>query len=221
MQVDTPHHPPSTLRGFAAQYAMIVLSILTALALEQAVMSFHNSADARDSRSRIESEINRFVENLKNSVRINTDRLHKVNDVLTVLDDKLKTGTPDEATTMALAQQVMDNIGISLPTYQRDAWETAMADQSVSHLNPADLRRYAAIYAAERVLSDETTLLLTGEYVRRLSDTILDFRIGKLESHSFAQALTLDNLAGQEILHHQQDLVRLIETGQEAKAPAS
>jgi uncharacterized protein YejL (UPF0352 family) len=217
MQVDTPHHTPSTMRGFILQYAMIVLSILTALALEQAVLSIHNASTARDSRARIESELSGFLADLKNSTQINTERLTKVNAVLTTLNAKLKTGAPDEAAIMALGQQVIDHIGISLPTYQRDAWDTAIADQSVSHLALADLQRYSAIYSAELVLSDETRLLLTGEYVQRLSDAILDFHIGKLDGHSLAQALTLDSLAGQEIVNHQKALISLIETGHESK----
>jgi hypothetical protein len=217
MQVDTPHHPPGNWRGFLLQYAMIVLSITTALALEQAVLSIHNASAARDSRARIEAEIARFVVDLKNSVETNKARLQKVNEVLTALDAKLKTGAPDGATTLALAQQAIDDMGISLPPYQRNAWDTAIADQSVSHLNLADLQRYSGIYSAEIFLSDETKLLLTGDYVRRLSDVNHDFRVGKLDSNNFAQALTLDAVVGQEILHHQEALIRLIETGRESK----
>jgi hypothetical protein len=34
MQIEQPHHAPTTLSEFLRQYAMIVLSILTALCLE-------------------------------------------------------------------------------------------------------------------------------------------------------------------------------------------
>ena len=213
MQVDTPHHPPSSLRGFVLQYAMIVLSILTALVLEQAVLTIHNAATARDSRARIEAEIAGSVTDLKNAAQTNAARLQQVSDVLTALDAKLKDGTPDEATTMGLAQKVIDHIGISLPTTQRDAWDTAIADQSASHLSLSDLQRYSAIYTAELIMDDETKLLLTGDYVRSVSDMNFGVRTGKLDGRSFARALTLDFLAGPEILHHQEALIRLIETG--------
>jgi hypothetical protein len=216
MQVDTPEHPPATLRGFILQYAMIVLSILTALALEQAVLSRHNASTASASRARIEAEIARFVTDLKISADTNKQRLQKVNEVLTAIDARLKTGTPDQASVMTLAQQVIDSLGIKLPTYQRDAWEAAIADQSATHLDPSDLRRYSAIYSAELTLDTDTKLLLAGDDVRRLSDTHLDYNIGKLDPHSFAQALMLDALAGQEILNHQNALIRLIETGHES-----
>jgi hypothetical protein len=215
MQVDAPHHPPSSLRGFVVQYAMIVLSILTALALEQTVLSIHNAATARDSRARIEAEIAKFTTDLKRCADTNRQRLQRVNDILAALDAKLKTGMPDKPMTMALAQQAIDDIGVSLPTYRRDAWDAAIADQSATHLALTDLQRFSAIYATELVLNDESKLLLTGDYVRRLSDASLDYRIGKLDPLSFAQALMLDALVGQEILNHQEALIRLIGTGRE------
>jgi hypothetical protein len=211
MQVDTPDHPPTSLRGFVQQYAMIVLSILTALALEQGVVSLHNAATARASRARIEAEIARFVVDLKESAQKNTARLKKVNGVLDILDAKLKDGQVDDATVKTLAQQAMDHLGINLPSYQRDAWDAAIADQSVTHLDSDDLRRFSEIYADALISIDEMKLLLTGEYVRRLSDAKLGFRIGKLGGHDLAEALTLDALAGQDILDHQEKLIRLIE----------
>lgn len=211
MQVETPHHPPSTLRGFVQQYAMIVLSILTALALEQVVVSLHNAATARASRVRIEAEIAGFGSDLKDSERTNAERLHKINDALTELDAKLKDGNPDNATVMALAQKVIDALGINMPSYRRDAWDAAIADQSVSHLDPADLRRYSEIYGEELSSGDLAKLLLAGDYVRRLSDTKLDFRIGKLDGREFAQTLTLDALVAQDILNLQNALIRLID----------
>jgi hypothetical protein len=214
MQVDTPEHPPTSLRGFVQQYAMIVLSILTALALEQLVVSVHNASTARASRVRIESEIARFVADLKVSAQTNRERLKKVNAVLTTLDAKLKDDTIDDATTNASAQQIMDQLGINLPSYQRDAWDTAIADQSLTHLDSDILRHFSEIYADALISSEETRLLLTGDFVRRVSDTKLGFRIGKLDGRELAATLTLDALAGQDILSHQEELIRLIEGDQ-------
>jgi hypothetical protein len=222
MQVETPHHPPSSLRGFLQQYAMIVLSILTALGLEQVVVSQHNASTARASRVRIEAEISGFVTDLKGSVRTNQARLKKIDDVLTQLDAKLKDGNPDNATIQPLAQQVMDELGINLPSYERDAWDSAIADQSASHLGSADLQRYSEIYANELFSFEETKLLLAGDYVRRISDTKLRYRIGKLDGQTLAETLTLVALAGQDIVNHQEKLIQLIEGGQrEDDMPAS
>jgi hypothetical protein len=214
MQVETPHHPPGTLRGFIQQYAMIVLSILTALALEQAVVSLHNASTARVSRARIESEISGFVTDLRHSEKTNRERLKKINDVLTELDARLKDGNPDNATIQSLATKVIDELGINLPSYERDAWDAAIADQSASHLRSADLRRYSQIYAGELFSIEQAKLLLAGEYVRRLSDMKLRFRIGKLDGQTLAEALTLDALAGQDIVDGQERLVTLIESGE-------
>jgi hypothetical protein len=218
MQVETPHHPPTTLRGFIQQYTMIVLSILTALALEQIVVSVHNASTARDSRARIESELARLVIDLKTSIATNQQRLRKVNDVLTVLEARLKDGKPDDASLTTLAQPAIDELGVSFPSYQRDAWDAAIADQSLSHLPQADLRHYSEIYADEAISVEAANLLLTGEYVRRLSDANLDFRIGKLNGRVLAQTLTLDAIAGKEILDHQEKLLHLIESGHSATA---
>jgi hypothetical protein len=216
MQVETPHHPPNTLRGFIAQYAMIVLSILTALALEQIVVSVHNASTARDSRARIDAELARFVTDLKNAIQKNNERMNAVNAVLTVLDARLKDGKPDDASLVTLAQPAIDELGVSFPSFRREAWDAAIADQSVSHLDPADLQRYSEIYAEEAISLEEARLLLTGEYVRRLSDANLDFRIGRLDGRDLAQTLTLDVLAGQDILHHQEKLLHQIERGRQS-----
>jgi len=222
MQVETPHHPPGTLRGFIQQYAMIVLSILTALGLEQVVVSLHNAATARDSRARIEAEIGRFETDLKGSERTNRERLNKINDVLTQLDAKLKDGNPDNATIQPLAQKVIDELGVYLPSYQRAAWDAAIADQSVSHLPSADLRRYSEIYADELFSLEETKIVLAGEFVRRVADAKLRFRMGKLDGETLAETLTLVALAEQDILNHQEKLIQLIESGQQAdRLPAS
>jgi len=66
-------------------------------------------------------------------------------------------------------------------------------------MRSADLRRYSQIYADELFSLEETKLLLAGEYVRRLSDTKLRFRIGKLGGQTLAATLTLDALAGQSL----------------------
>jgi hypothetical protein len=81
------------------------------------------------------------------------------------------------------------------------------------------LQRYSEIYADEAISMEEAKLLLTGDYVRRLSDTNLDFRIGKLDGRDLAQTLTLDALAGRDILNHQERLIGLIESGHPPDQP--
>jgi hypothetical protein len=216
MLVEPPHQhqAPDTLRGFLRQYAMIVLSILTALGLEQIVVSVHDASTARASRARIEAELSRLVVDLKGSVQTNKARLQAVNDAMTALDAKLKDGNPDPATVQALAQKVVDRLGVDMPSYQRAAWDAAIADHSVSNLRSADLQRYSQIYGEEQSAIDLATLMLTGEYVRRLADTRVEFRIGRLDPQALAHTLSLDAVAGEDILRQQESLIRLIESGQ-------
>ncbi len=78
-----------------------------------------------------------------------------------------------------------------------------MRRSPISHLGSAELWRYAEIYCKEFISFALARLLLDGDHVRRLSDTRLDAQLGRLDGYSLAQTLTLDVVAGQDIVKAQ------------------
>jgi hypothetical protein len=210
MQVDQPHHPPSSLHDFLRQYAMIVLSILTALALEHVAVSFQNRAAAAASRLRIEAELASNMQDLKHAEDTNQANNKAVAALLHALVDHLKAGKPIDPEVDALTKPVFDHFEIAVPTLQRSAWESAIADQSAGHLSAPDLRRYSEIYAASADVGTTAQLLLGGEWLTHGAELLLDVRLGKVDERNLANLLVRYLIAEQQIEASQESLSDLI-----------
>ena len=213
MQVDNPHHAPSSLAEFLRQYAMIVLSIVTALALERAAVAYHDASAARQSRMRIEAEIARDAADLTQSERVNADTTKALTAVLKTLVAQLKQGKIEQAKLREILQPAFDHFEVSSSSWQRDAWDSALADQTAAHLASSDLRRYAEIYATERDLDSTAQLLLGGDAIARGATARVDLALGMLDAHDMAIWIARFLLAVSEIDHGQRDLQTLIATG--------
>ena len=216
MQVETPHHPPSTLADFLRQYAMIVLSILTALALERGAVAMHDSAAARDSRLRVEAELNHDLGELRSSEQINVGNIKIVRASLKTLMDQLKAGTADPQKVVTLLTPAFNHFGISMPTWERDAWDSALADQSASHMAATDLRHYAEVYAAARDADDTAHLLLSGEWLTQAADLRVDFALGHIEGRLAANAMVRYLLAVEQIEATEEAMEALMATPKKA-----
>jgi precorrin-6x reductase len=206
---ETPHHPPSGVMEFLRQYAMIVLSILTALALERAAVSISQRAAAAASKTRIEAELARDAGQLRKSLQSNADNLAAIKSSLKTLLEQLKSNPGDAARITALTKQLAGKLNVDMPPWQREAWDSAVADQSVSHMDPADLRRYAEIYTDEQDNNNEAMLLLGGEWLTRLSDLDVEFALGQVDGRGLAEALVRFQTAVSQIVASQQSLLAL------------
>lgn len=209
MHFETPHHPPSGVMEFLRQYAMIVLSILTALALERAAVSISQRAAAAASKTRIEAELARDAGQLRKSLQSNADNLAAIKSSLKTLLEQLKSNPGDAARITALTKQLAGKLNVDMPPWQREAWDSAVADQSVSHMDPADLRRYAEIYTDEQDNNNEAMLLLGGEWLTRLSDLDVEFALGQVDGRGLAEALVRFQTAVSQIVASQQSLLAL------------
>jgi hypothetical protein len=210
MQVEQPHHAPSSAREFIKQYAMIVLSILTALGLEQFAVSIQNRFDAAASRARIEAELARNAQDLKDSEALNQKTNQAATALLHALGDHLKAAKPIDAEVEALMTPVFAHFEISEPTFQHSAWEAAIADHSSTHLPAADLGRYSEIYAAAADAQSSWQLLLGGEWLTRATELGLDFRLGTVEARNLANVLARFLVAAQQIEASEEQLSDLI-----------
>ncbi len=208
MQVDTPHHAPSTFQEFVRQYAMVVLSILTALALEHLVVGWHDAATARASRARIDAELQRNLVDLKAARKTNAENVDAVKAAVHALVDLLRKPPVDNDVTMKTIKPALDHFGISVAGWQRDAWDAAIADQSASHMESADLRRYAEI--SEHDMETEASLLLGGEWLTRASELLVDVRLGKVDARLITNQMVRYLVAAEQIEAEQIKLEKLL-----------
>jgi len=202
---------------------MIVLSIMTALGLEHVAIALHDASAARESKVRIEAELARNLSDLTQAETSNEGHMAKATETMKALVDALAAGPVDPATAHTLIAPMFQHFQVALPSWERDAWDAAIADQSAGHLSPEDLQRYAEIYSSARDIGAEAQLLLGGEWLTRASELGIDFRLGKIDARSTANMLARFLVAGQVITTMQKSLDTLITTGKSnapGEAPA-
>lgn len=164
MLIEPPHRVSHGVREFLREYAMIVVSILTALLLEHAAVGMDARASARASRARIEAELARNLASVRDAEATNRADISLVTSVMRIAVEKLSAGDTNSADFVPLMTPISAHVGFSLPTWQRSAWDAAIADQSASHLNPRDLVRYAEIYANAQDAIDTDRQLISGDW---------------------------------------------------------
>lgn len=221
MHVEPRHAPPTSLKEFGREYAMIVLSILTALSLEHGAVWLHNRDAAADSRVRIEAEIGRNLTEIDTTTRVNTDNAKAVTEFVKGLAEQERKGLPVDAAFPDSVKAAFDHFQIELPTLQHDAWDAAIADQSAGHLAQGDLQRYTEIYAAVRDIDGSAQLLLSGEWLSRASDLGVDVQLGKVERR--AALLTFSRLltSFQQISGNLKSLRTLMAKGRPGEAAST
>jgi hypothetical protein len=190
---------------------MIVLSIVTALALEHVAVSVQNRAGAAASRARIEVELASNLRELKEAEQTNRASDKQATALLRTLVDHLKAGKPiDPEVSAKTTTTALEHFGIEVPTLQRSAWESAIADQSAGHLAVTDLRRYSEIYAASADMGTTAQVLLGGEWLTRCAELLMDARLGKVDERNLANLLSRLLIAEQQIEASQEALSDLI-----------
>jgi hypothetical protein len=141
------------LKEFAGEYLMIVISILTALALEHGAQSLHHRTLAQQASEKIDAEIRMNVEELKTVIAHNDKRAKDLEVIREAMLADIKGRTMDDE---ALMKHIVDkykgafSLSLHTPTLRREAWEVAVANQSVSWMSSSDLKRYSAAYALMR-----------------------------------------------------------------------
>jgi hypothetical protein len=204
-----------SIREFGGEYLMIVISILTALALEAVVEKFHHSHVAHEASVRIDSELRSNIELVKSAMAHNAERekrLYEVrNQMLAALRQKL-----DDAAFMARYEnEWKSGVQFSLltPSLRREAWEAAVASQAATWMTHATLERYANSYAEIRDFSTQagagTTLFLDGP---RMEDVLTNIDIGAGNPKDIVRTVTQMIHVYNSTNGNLRDLKRVLET---------
>lgn len=152
----------ASMKAFAGEYTMIVVSILTALALEHGAQSWHHSHRAHEAQESIETEIRSNLEELRSAMRKNQAEIEKLGKLRNVLRQDIRDKVESKRLLHDLEETSKGNFGISqtTPTLRHEAWDVAVASQAASWMNPVLLQRYAGVYALQRDVSQITSTSL-------------------------------------------------------------
>lgn len=165
MHFEVPKLPMHSFKDFAKHYLMIVLSILTALGLEQWIERSHHLHAAEAANASIRAELEANLADVRTSIKVNRDFIVPLQQLDDTITQDLRQGASAAAINQHIqAQKKAFKLSLNWPTFASQAWDVAVADQSASWLDAARLQRYAAAYANMRDASnwmthDSVTLL--------------------------------------------------------------
>ena len=139
---------------FAGEYVMIVVSIVTALALENGVRYLHQAREAQEAARNLDAEIALNLAEVHTEVLENEAEIKRLKHLREVLLKDILAGVSDKEALkhVMLEAKMQFNVSFSAPTLQREAWDVAVANQALSFMPQEQLLRYAKQYANMRDL---------------------------------------------------------------------
>jgi hypothetical protein len=211
------------LKEFGGEYVMIVISILTALALEHAVQAVHHRQLAHEAGERIEAELRLNAKDVNDVLERNERDLKDIQRVRAELLKGIRDKVPD-AELMAHFKSDWKaglTLGIKVPTLRHEAWDAAVANQAVTWMPDAQLQRYVTAYADMR---DVQTLVLPGgsNFIDgpRMMDTLSDLDTGTATPHQMLKTLSQLRSAYGSVDGNLQGLLKSLPKGGDVLADA-
>jgi hypothetical protein len=158
MHFEVPKVKMHSLREFAQHYLMIVLSILTALGLEQWIESVHHRHAASEASTRIESELRDTLGGIHEALQANAQKLAPLEALDSAISKDVHDGLTDKQINQHI-QAMKDHFVLSInwPRFSTQAWDVAVANQSATWIDTETLRKFSAAYAAQREASTWVT----------------------------------------------------------------
>lgn len=170
-----------TFKEFGGEYLMIVISILTALALEQGFEALHHRHLAHEAAQKMNAELRSTVAEVDKALENNEKKRQQLHQVRDQLGAGLRAKTSDAELMKRYGQEwaEMMRLDLDTPTLHREAWEAAVANQSVTWLPREKLENYAGAYGAIR---DTSSFSYNGVLMvldmPRLMDTFSNAQMG-------------------------------------------
>lgn len=209
MHVEPPEGRLASLKDFLKHYAMIVVSILTAIGLEQGLEAWHHHEEAERATVAITSELRANLAALDAAVARNGDRIPPLGAVAEKVRAALAAGRPAEEIRTGIIQPALPRltIGFELPDLGREAWERAVAGRSAEYIESDRLGRFSAAYAAQRDIPPlayaSIGMIFDGP---RLIDALSDARLDRVDPLEFLHAIEHYELAVNSLRSNLEDL---------------
>ncbi|OOG43279.1 hypothetical protein B0E51_00180 [Rhodanobacter sp. C05] len=151
MHFELPRVRIHSLKDFIKHYLMIVLSILTALGLEAWIEHVHHAHAAEEASRQMTAELRHNLAETRESLQKNEATLQLVGKLDATLIADLKDGLPPAVINQHIrAQEHGFQLNLNWPGLPSSAWDVAVANQSVSWVEPANLKKFSTAYAAQR-----------------------------------------------------------------------
>ncbi|WP_201316365.1 hypothetical protein [Dyella sp. EPa41] len=158
MHFEVPKVRMHSLREFAQHYFMIVLSILTALGLEQWIEHTHHRHAAEQASAQIEVELRGTLESIHGALASNARQLEPLRSLRAAISDDVTRGVPDAQINQHIRELKHDfALSVSWPSFATQSWDVAVANQSATWIDIERLHKYATAYAAQRDASNWVT----------------------------------------------------------------
>lgn len=177
MHLELPKLRLHSLADFLKHYLMIVLSILTALALEAWIEHVDHARAAAAASASIEAELRSDLDDIRGAERINQSRLQPLTALAKLMTADLQAGQDAAAINRQLQAHRKDlSLSINWPIFASQAWDVAVANQSASWVDSERLRRYSGAYAslhdASVWLSQDSMVMLNAPRMMELFSRI-------------------------------------------------
>lgn len=151
MHFEVPKLKMHSFREFLQHYLMIVLSILTALGLEQWIERVHHRHAAEYASTQIDAELNNLLVDIQRAIDVDEKKLSPLVDVNKAIRDDMRKGLPDAQINQHIRQLAGGfKLSINWPAFSTQAWDVAVANQSVTWIEVDRLHHYTAAYASIR-----------------------------------------------------------------------
>jgi hypothetical protein len=158
MHFEVPKVKMHSLREFLQHYLMIVLSILTALGLEQWLEHQHHRHAAEYASAQIDAELKNSLDDIQAAIDLDEKRLAPLVAVDTAINEDVRKGLSNADINKHIRALSSDfKLSINWPAFNTQAWDVAVANQSATWIEIDRLHRYTAAYAIVRSAASWTT----------------------------------------------------------------
>src|SRR4051812_28792285 len=180
---------PRSVREFLSHYAMIVLSILTALALEQVALRIEHRHEGQRAKEEIEQEIAANRKAVEEALVLTSQNEKTWAGLLARTVAEVKAGEATDQTLVGHLREAGSSFRDALPPLKTTAWDAALSDHSVNYLAHEDLTHYSEVYASQRLFSQAMWDMLRDSAARDLPAISLGVTLGKADATSTVATL--------------------------------
>jgi hypothetical protein len=205
MHVEPPAHAPQTLKDFAKHYLMIVLGILTAVGIEQAIEARHHHELATQATAHIDEELRSNLREARSALADNEKRMAALRAAQDAVLDDARKGNMSAETFRARIESI--SVGVAMPTLRRDAWDAAIASQALTYVDAARVRQFSEGYSAQRNAMEATMASLPlGNWLGLLQGATVDAKLGRVDHATLLKAFTTYGLVLTSTLGNEREL---------------
>jgi hypothetical protein len=155
-------------RELAVHYLLIVLGILTAMGLEQCNESRHHAQQAAAAEKAIVAELRSNLKTLSDTIENQQKSLVFVQAAEVQLGEKTFAVPDLEGRAQAVLRGVDASkleLGINLASLRRTEWESAIAGQTLQHMDRAKVVAFTRVYAAMQDVNSIMRQLLSNSRI--------------------------------------------------------